>query len=70
MSEPTNNHLLHVKSIHTGQNHRIPVPAIRVRLSDNLTKNLVKDERVAPKQNYAHVDTNFVNLNANRGPDK
>lgn len=70
MSEQTNNRLLYVKSIHTGKNHTITAPNVNVHLGNNLTKNLVQDARVAPKQNYSHIDTNFVNLNAHRGPDK
>lgn len=60
---------LYVKSIHTGQNHTIAMPSVSIHLSDSLTKDLAQDTRVAPKQDYARVDTNFVNLNAHRGPD-
>lgn len=59
-----------VNSLYSKNSKVLKDKYVKFDYDENSSKSLVKDERVAPKQNYSKIDAQFVNLNAHKGPDE
>lgn len=60
-----------VKSIHTGELKTVNLNgAVALTVPTSISAYEVRDDRVAPKQNYSKIDPGMVNIFAHKGPDE
>ena len=60
------------KSLYTGEVKKIDNNDISTIIPtiEKVDLSVIRDSRLAPKQNYSKVDAQIININAHKGPDE